>query len=108
LKTGSTLEILKEAKIRDLMRTVNTCIDFYKKNLGFQISFSNELKELYLVRNCIVHNGRMIDKKLKEFKSERYKLGAKIVVTEEDYACYKSAINQISEDIWNEYTKKFN
>jgi hypothetical protein len=92
LKNGNTIEILKEAKIRDLMRTVDNCIDFYHRNLGFQISFSSELKELYLVRNCIVHNGGIINKKLEEFGTERYKLGAKIDVTEEDYARYKSAI----------------
>lgn len=109
LKTGNTLETLKEVKIRDLMYgSVKDWIIFYQKKLGFRITLSNDLVELYLVRNCLIHNGGMVSKELEnEIKKSRYKLGRKINVTEKDYNRYKNAIIRISEELWEEFAIKF-
>ncbi len=110
LKTGNTLETLKEAKIRDLMYgSVKDWINYYQNKLGFKVALTNDLVELYLVRNCLIHNGGLVSKQLEsEIKKRRYKLGIKINVTEKDYSRYKNAISQISEELWTEYTRKFN
>jgi hypothetical protein len=110
LKAGSTLETLKEAKIKDLMYgSVKDWISYFQNRLGFQIVLSNDIIELYLVRNCLVHNGGKVSKQLEnEIKTGRYKLGTKINVTERDYNRYESAVFEIANEIWKEYTKKFN
>lgn len=109
LKTGNTLERLKDAKVRDLMYgTVNDWIKYFQNNLGFNIDIQNDIIELNLVRNCLIHNNGLVSRELEKIiKKQRYIYAKQINVTEKDYYRYKNAIETFARKMWEEYIEKF-
>ena len=109
LKTGNTLERLKEAKVRDLMYgSVDNWIKYFQNNLGFNIDIQNDIIELNLVRNCLIHNNGLVSRELEKIiKKQRYIYAKQINVTEKDYYRYKNAIETFARKMWEEYIEKF-
>ena len=109
LKTGNTLERLKEAKVRELMYgSVNDWIKYFQNNLGFNIDTQNDIIELNLVRNCLIHNNGLVSRELEKIiKKEQYIYTKQINITEKDYYRYKSAIDAFARKMWEEYIEKF-
>jgi len=109
LKKGDTLKQLKEAKVRDLMYgSVDKWIKYFKNNLGFNIDIQNDIIELNLVRNCLIHNNGLVSRELETIiKKKRYIYTKQINVTEKDYCRYKNAIETFTQEMWDEYIEKF-
>lgn len=109
IKIGDTLERLKEAKVRDLMYgSADSWIKYFKNNLGFNIDIKNDIIELNLVRNCLIHNNGLVSHDLEKIiKKKRYICTKQINVTEKDYFRYKKSIETFAQKMWDEYIKKF-
>lgn len=109
IKTGNTLERLKEAKVRDLMYgSVENWIKYFQNNLGFNIDIQNDIIELNLVRNCLIHNNGLVSHELEKIiKKKRYIYTKQINVTEKDYYRYKNTIVSFAQKMWGEYIEKF-
>ena len=109
IKTGNTLELLKEAKVRDLMYgSVENWIKYFQNNLGFNIDIQNDIIELNLVRNCLIHNNGLVSHELEKIiKKKRYIYTKQINVTEKDYYRYKNTIVSFAQKMWGEYIEKF-
>jgi len=110
LKKGNTLEKLKEVKIKELMFTsVDNWLKYFNKNIGFNIEIPNDIIEMSLVRNCLIHNNGLVDDKLeKRINKRRYNYEKKINVTENDYSRYKNCVENLAKNLDSECFKKFN
>lgn len=66
LKRGDTLDVFKKEKIRSLMArgSVDVWVDSMSKKFGLDVPSSRQIEEMFLVRNCLVHNNGIIDKEL--------------------------------------------
>ena len=109
IKTGNPLDKLKEVKIRTLMySSVDSWIRYFQDNFGFNVKIPNDIIELFLVRNCLIHNDKLISRDLeKKIKKRRYIYGKQINITEKDYNRYKNIIKNSAKKIWKEYIDKF-
>ena len=109
LRAGNTLERLKEVKVRDLMYgSADSWIKYFKNNLGFNIDINNDIIEMNLVRNCLIHNNGLVSLELEKIiKKKRYSCAKQINVTEKDYYRYKKSIETFAKKMWDEYIKKF-
>jgi len=109
IKKGNTLERLKEVKIRNLMYgPVDSWIKYLQNNLGFDIEIPDDIIEIHLVRNCLIHNNKLVSRDLeKGIKKRRYVYGKQINITEKDYIRYKVTVENFAEKIWGEYIDKF-
>jgi len=109
LKKGNTLEKLKETQIRDLMfKSVDNWLEYFKDYLKINIDIPNDIIEMSLVRNCLIHNNGLVDYKLeKRINKRRYNHGMKINVTEKDYIRYKNCVESLSKKLHSECLKKF-
>jgi hypothetical protein len=109
LKTGNTLERLKEAKVRDLMYgSVEDWIKYFQNNLGFKIDIQNDVIELNLVRNCLIHNNGLVSHELEKIiKKKRYIYAKQINVSEKDFYRYKNAIQTFARKMSEEHIEKF-
>ena len=109
IKKGNTLEKLKEVKIRNLMYgSVDSWIKYFQIDLGFDIEIPNNIIELFLVRNCLIHNNRLVSRDIeKKMRKRRYVYGKQINITERDYNRYKIAVANFAKKVWGEYITKF-
>ena len=104
---GNTLEKLIELRIREIMYDSISGWIKYLKEKGFDISESNSVKEMFLIRNVLIHNNKKVGQELsKEIGGKRYKIGDTINVTENDTKRFKSAVDKMARDIYTEFVKK--
>ena len=109
IKKGDTLEKLKEYKIRDIMYgSVDNWIGYFQKQLRFKIDININIVELFLVRNCLIHNKKIVNSELEnKVKKKRYISGKEINITKNDYNRYRDEIKKYSKLLWEEYIAKF-
>lgn len=109
LESGDALHALIESKVRNLMYgSATEWFSFLKGDLGFKIDSTADLVELFLIRNCVLHNNGKVSKELRDTKIKRYKnLGKPINITERDIGRYISATREIASEICKEYEQKF-
>lgn len=109
LNKGNTFEILKKKKIRNIMfGSVDDWIIYFHKVFKFNINTPYEIIELFLVRNCLIHNNKLVSRDLEnKIKKKRYSYNKKINITENDYNRYLKAVKDFSYVIWKEYNIKF-
>lgn len=66
-----------------------------------------DLKEMFLVRNVLIHNNKIVGTELANgIKNSKYVIGKKVSVSENDLKRFKSAIRSITVQINKEYLKK--
>ena len=74
---------------------------------GFSIEHNEDLTEMFLVRNVLIHNNKKVGVELaKEINNKRYVLGKKISVTDKDAKKFKKAIEQVCKEINSAFLKK--
>lgn len=109
VKSGDILHVLIENKVRNIMYgSANDWTSFLKKNLGFKLENTYDIEELFLIRNCILHNNGNVSRELQATKKKRYRnLGRPINITERDINRYLTAAIEDASAISREYTRKF-
>lgn len=104
---GNTLEKLIDLRLREIMYDSISGWIKYLIEKGFNIAESKTLKEMFLIRNVLIHNNKKVGQELaKEIGGKRYKIGDTINVTENDIKHFKSAVDKIARDIYSEFVKK--
>lgn len=102
LLEGRALETLAERKAREVMRgPIHGWIDFFER-YGFSLNGERRiLVELFLVRNCLLHNRRVVNRHLeKAVGGERFAHGKRIIVTNADAKRYREAMNGAAKRLW--------
>jgi hypothetical protein len=106
---GNTLEKLIDNRIRGIMYDSISGWINYLVEVGFKIKEERDLKEMFLVRNVLIHNNKESGIELsKEIGGKRYQFGKKVNVTEDDIKRFKTAIDKTVQTINTEYQKKVN
>lgn len=103
------LTLLKNHRLRSIMYgSVGHWFKFMRKDFGMNIEENDTLKELFLVRNAIVHNNSRVSRELVASGLKRYKtLDRKLNVTENDLDRYIKNSLLAAENIWAERVRKF-
>ncbi|RBQ06722.1 hypothetical protein [Pedobacter miscanthi] len=104
---GNTLEKLINHRVRELMYdSITGWIDFMNEK-GFSIKHNTDLKEMFLIRNVLIHNNKKAGSELiKEVNKKRYILDKKINVSDSDTKRFKKAIDEVCREINSSYHKK--
>lgn len=104
---------LAEAKTKDLLYgSTAKWFTHFDKILKFKFEStklekeSNNIIELFLIRNCIVHNAKFISKELVTHKP-RYAGMQKVSPTYKDYARFKKAAYNIVNELHRLYNEKY-
>lgn len=106
---GNTLEKLIDNRIREIMYDSISGWINYLGEIGFRIKEEKDLKEMFFVRNVLIHNNKESGIELsKEIGGKRYQFGKKVNVTENDIGRFKTAIDKTVQTINTEYQKKVN
>lgn len=80
-------------------------ITFIEKNLpGIDTSLMNEIKFVYNIRNCIMHNNGHADATL----SAKYSYKEKIVLNPNDVNVYGLIVRKSAKDVWNRLSLLYN
>ncbi|MES2478855.1 MAG: hypothetical protein V4561_07200 [Bacteroidota bacterium] len=104
---GNTLEKLIENRVREIMYDSITGWINYLNDKGLNINEEKNLKEMFLVRNVLIHNNKKVGAELANgIGNNRYILGNKVNVTESDIKRFKVAIEIVTKSINVEYQKK--
>ena len=104
---GNTLEKLIDYRVREIMYDSITGWVNLINEKGFSIEHNEDLKEMFLVRNVLIHNNKEVGVELaKEINNKRYSLGRKINVTDKDAKRFKKAIEQVCKEINSAFLKK--
>lgn len=109
LRNDSIHRTLAEKATDDLMYGN---IDKWYKVLVAQLGMSNltlddKLKEVFLIRNCLVHNNRKVSSFLHNHDETKYKLRDTIKITIDDVQDFRDVIIQAANEIISEYNRKF-
>lgn len=104
---GNTLEKLIDTRVRELMYDSITGWINHLNERGMSIKEDIDLKEMFLVRNVLIHNNKIVGTELANgIKNSKYVIGKKVSVSENDLKRFKSAIRSITVQINKEYLKK--
>lgn len=104
---GNTLEKLIDSRVREIMYDSITGWINYLNEKGMSINEDIKLKEMFLIRNVLIHNNKMVGTELANgMKNSRYVIGKKLSVSENDLKRFKSAIESITRQINKEYLEK--
>lgn len=109
LGTGNTLQVLEEQKVRNLMsKTPKEWFKFMDKRLGITINKGLEsIDQLFLIRNCIVHNNGRASKELhRAYPLKRYTPGKRLSVTEQEFKRFANATIDVSAEMWRNYENR--
>ena len=104
---GNTLEKLVDLRVRELMYdSISGWIDFLIDR-GFRINQEKSLKEMFLLRNVIIHNNKKVGIELsKEIGGRRYSLGKGVDITNHDIKRFRAVIYKTTAKIDSEYNNK--
>ncbi len=106
---GNTLEKLIDNRVRDIMYDSISGWINYLKEKGFDIEEEKNLKEMFLVRNVLIHNNKKVGIELaKNIGGKRYTIGKQINITENDIKRFKKALKTVTKKINSEYLLKIN
>ncbi len=100
---GRVLESLVERKAREVMRgSIHGWIEFFER-YGFALNGERRiLIELFLIRNCLLHNRRSVNRHLeKAIGGERFAHGKRIIVSPADTKRYRDAMGSASKRLWD-------
>lgn len=104
---GNTLEKLIENRVREIMYDSITGWIKYLNEKGLSIKEESDLKEMFLIRNVLIHNNKIVGVELANgIKNNRYVLENKVNVTDSDIKRFKAAIEITTKCINSEYLKK--
>lgn len=104
---GRVLETLVERKAREVMRgSIHSWIEFFER-YGFTLNGERRiLIELFLVRNCLLHNRRAVNRHLeKAIGGERFAHGKRIIISTADAKRYRDAMNGAAQRMWERLEK---
>lgn len=76
-----------------------------KKQKMSSLTTSSSIKELFLIRNCFVHNNRRVSSKLHEFLPEKYRFRDSIRITPSDVKFFKDELHKSATYIMSEYNR---
>ncbi|GAB5470106.1 MAG: hypothetical protein Kilf2KO_31360 [Rhodospirillales bacterium] len=109
IKLGDPLLVLAEKRIREIMySSAREWIYVFQKELGIDISNPDLLVEIFLIRNCMLHNNEKIGPDLKKTSNKRYKnVGKKINITERDVVRFIDGAKEFGSDLYAGYNSKF-
>ncbi|WP_299214675.1 hypothetical protein [uncultured Aquimarina sp.] len=95
LLEGNTLQTIIGRKVNDIM--YGSIQDWFKhlSKIGFDITLDENLVEMYLVRNCIIHNGNRVSEKLVSQFGNKFHLNDKIVLTDQELTKYFKSLRDI-------------
>ena len=85
----------------------NEIIKNLKTELDIQCKKSDDLSELHYVRNCLIHNNKLVNKELSKIGTRFIIIGTKINLTEVDFMRYFNAVQQIAGIINTEAKRKY-
>jgi hypothetical protein len=77
------------------------------RSIDMNISLSAEVKELFLVRNCLVHNDRKVSAELHGHMPDKYKLRKNIHLSTTDYEYFRDHVHKIAVFMMAEYSRLF-
>lgn len=104
---GNTLNKLIDNRVRNIMYDSISGWIKYLQDKGMNIKEDSVIKEMFLVRNVLIHNNKKIGIELeKHTAGRRYSNGKKVNVTENDLKRYKKAIKAVTHNIMSEYQLK--
>lgn len=106
---GNTLERLIDMRVREIMyNSFSGWIDFLN-NRGFSIKEEMPIKEMFLIRNVLIHNNKKVGKDLNEvLGGKRYQLNKKVNVTRKDIERFKNSIGTFALNIYAMHSEKLN
>lgn len=87
--------------------SVDSWLKSLRKDLKMELNFSPSTKEIFLLRNCIVHNQKRVSVYLHEFNKEKYPLRSKIKLTVADVHGFKFSLANSSKKIIKEYNRLY-
>lgn len=88
LDSGETLKKIREVRIRDIMyNSYPEWMSFFIKKFGLEVAINPALSQLFLVRNSLVHNKKVVSPDLARIFPE-FKLGNPMRITEDMYQLY--------------------
>jgi hypothetical protein len=98
---------LAERVVDDLM--YGSIEDWHRtlKDMGMEIMPSQGAKELFLVRNCMIHNDKRVSPQLNQMLPEKYRLRRNIHLTISDFNDYMSSVEKSATFIMSEYNRLF-
>lgn len=88
--------------------SVETIRDHFKKNLHIdwpERNINYSVIKAGLIRNCLMHNGSIVDVRLSEF-SASYQVGTQIILSPSDVHGYGLELRDIAYDIYEQADKK--
>lgn len=104
---GNTLQKLIESRVRELMYDSITGWINFLRDKGFSITENDLIKEMFLIRNVLIHNNKTVGTELiKAISNKKYIIGKKINLSEKDNNRFKSALENLVNNIDAEYHRK--
>jgi competence CoiA-like predicted nuclease len=104
---GNTLAKLIDNRVREIMYDSITGWIKYLNERGMSISEDINLKEMFLIRNILIHNNKIVGTELANgMKNSKYVIGKKVSVSENDLRRFKSSIKSVTDQINKEYIEK--
>jgi len=103
---GNTLQKLIDNRVRELMYDSITGWINFLKDKGFSIGENIFIKEMFLIRNVLIHNNKAVGVELMKTNNKKYVIGKHINLTEKDISRFKLAIVNLVDSIQNEYYRK--
>ncbi len=104
---GNTIDTLIDYKVRDIMYDSITGWIKYLNSRGFDLKEETNLKEMFLLRNAIIHNSKKVSSELEKIiGGRRYTINNQINITDRDIKRFRTAIDEIAVKIDKSYNKK--
>lgn len=107
IKENNLLDRLISSRLSNLMYgSVESWFKFFKEK-GFKTKCDSNLVELFLVRNCLIHNNKKVSKELNlKIKKGRYILGKNIKILEIDLKRYRKIVEKTAGELYQEHVGK--
>ena len=108
LTKAEIMNLLVDKKMRDLTYgPINSGLDYLSEVLNVDMNYPKLLIEFGKVRNCLVHNGGLVDVDLSKIGKKRYKKGIKIKITESDVKQCNELFKKLKNNIQSQIVTKF-
>jgi len=77
------------------------------KEIGMEIELAEGVKELFLIRNCIIHNDKRVSQQLADAFPSKYNRRKKIKLSIDDFKGYRDTLSKTVKSIIGEYNRLF-